>query len=711
MSDQKDMSRTDELRALRDSEIRYRALFDQANDAIFLLRGEVFADCNEKTLEMFGCTREQIIGQPPYRFSPPKQADGRDSIEKATEKILATFAGKPQRFEWLHSRYDGTVFDAEVSLSDIEISGEHLLHAIVSDISERKSLERVQTMMLSISRTAHSARGLEELLEATRDELSELIDTRNFFATLHDPTTNTYAFECFYDEKDQLELHVPRAADNSMTDYVCRSGKPLLVTESEFCELSQREGVHSGGTTAKSWLGVPLRTQHGVIGVVVVQSYDREDAFTTRELKLMTFVAENLATAVERLRDEDERFSLELRIRQAQKFESIGVLAGGIAHDFNNLLTGIIGNADLALLELLPSSPATPSLEEIKAISRRASDLCRQILAYSGRAAVDPEPLDLSREVEQMQTMLNSMMPHEASLSVNSPGPIAVNADAAQIAQVIRNVVTNAFEAVGDEPGDVSVRDGTVPLQLSGLADARTDVSRDRAAVDSAVCPYVEVVDTGCGMDENTRRRVFEPFFSTKFTGRGLGLAAAHGIMRSHGGSINIKSEPGVGTSVRIVFPPCPQGSPARDAGETRPTACSEAVPLSILLVDDEDVVRRVGESLLGRAGYDVTTAADGRTAIDFFSEHAGEIACVVLDLTMPDMDGDEVLHEMRAIRSDIPILIASGYTGDDVAQRFEGVELSGFLQKPFSSESLLAEVTRIARAHGHGPSGEPHAA
>ncbi len=677
--------------ALGDSETRYSSLFNQANDAIFIMRGDMFVDCNEKTLEMFGCTREQIIGHPPYGFSPPQQRDGRDSQEAAIKKITAALAGAPQRFEWLHSRYDGTTFDAEVSLSCIEIGGETLVQAFVRDNSARKWLERIQEAMLQISKTAHTARTLEDLFRAIREGLSEFMDTTNFYVALYDDASNTYRFECFYDEHDEIDLHVAQDGDGSLTDHVRRTGSPLLVTASDAEEFRKQEGVSGGGTPSKSWLGVPLATQHGIMGVAAVQSYDNESAFRQRELDLMSFVAENMGTAVERLREEEEKESLERQVQQAQRLESLGVLAGGIAHDFNNLLTGIMGNADLALLDLPRSSSAADALHEIRSISQRASELCRQMLAYSGQATCAPEPLDLASEIQKMRNALAPLVPGTAALSIETLPSGSVNADRSQLAQIVRALVANAAEALGEAPGIVTIRTGTMPSSCAGLPASM------RALADGEACPFVEVRDTGCGMDVETQRRVFEPFFSTKFTGRGLGLPAVQGIVRMHGGSVTVRSTPGKGTAVRVVLPPTQTEQDV--AGKLAPPPADAAHTTEhphVLFVDDEDVVRKVGETLLDRAGYSVTTAADGRGAVEYFKRHADEIACVVLDLSMPDMDGEAVFRELREVRPDMPILISSGYSGSDVTQRFEGLEHWAFLQKPFSSDSLISQVSRM---------------
>lgn len=396
----------------------------------------------------------------------------------------------------------------------------------------------------------------------------------------------------------------------------------------------------------------------------------------------------------ESVRAEEERRKLEAQMLEVQKLESLGVLAGGIAHDFNNLLMAILGNADLALGFMPPASPARPNVEEIVRASQRAADLCRQMLAYSGKGRFEVGHYDLSEIVQEMAQMLEVSVSKKASLRYFFAAELpAVQADATELRQVIMNLITNASESLGDESGVISVKTGVMDCDRAYLSGSHLD---DKLPEGRYV--YLEVSDTGCGMDEETQRRIFDPFFTTKFIGRGLGLAAVLGIVRGHQGAIKVHSEPGRGTTFRILLPAL-DWEPKLAAA---PSAVGNAPPSrggTILLVDDDSAVRQVGAQMLDGLGFKVLTAADGREGLEVFREHDGKIDCVILDLTMPEMGGEEVFHELRRLRSDLCVILSSGYNEEDVTQRFVGQGLAGFVQKPYTSAKLRLTLNSVLGA------------
>jgi len=405
----------------------------------------------------------------------------------------------------------------------------------------------------------------------------------------------------------------------------------------------------------------------------------------------------NISGAIEAIRDitehrraEAERGKLEARMREVQKLESLGVLAGGIAHDFNNLLMAILGNADLALFSLSPASPARPHVEEIALASQRAADLCRQMLAYSGKGRFVVGRYDLSEIVREMAQMLEVSISKKASLQYSFGSELPpVEADATQLRQVIMNLITNASEALGDRSGVISVSTGVMDCDRAYLSESHLDENLPEGRY-----VYLEVSDTGGGMDEETRRRLFDPFFTTKFTGRGLGLAAVLGIVRGHRGAIKVYSEPGKGTNFKILLP-----AVAWTPADRAPSTVKDA-PLphggTVLLVDDDPDVRQVGAQMLKRLGFKVLTAAHGQEALEVIRTGEGGIDCVILDLTMPEMGGDEVFREIRRLRSDVCVILSSGYNEQDVTERFVGKGLAGFIQKPYSMANLRVTLNRV---------------
>jgi two-component system, cell cycle sensor histidine kinase and response regulator CckA len=387
-------------------------------------------------------------------------------------------------------------------------------------------------------------------------------------------------------------------------------------------------------------------------------------------------------------RDVTDQRNLEQQMLHSQKLESLGVLAGGIAHDFNNLLTGILGNADLAKTEMSPLAPSRASLEGIEVAARRAADLCRQLLAYSGRGRFIIQPISLQELVEEMGHLLSVSISKKVVLKYHfSKGIPAVEADATQLRQVIMNLIVNASEAIGERSGVISI---TVGLASCDAAYLKGCFGADQMQPGDYV--YLEVADTGHGMDKATLDRVFDPFFSTKFTGRGLGLAAVLGIMRGHHGAIRVYSEPGRGTTFKLLLP-ASESSAARL--ESRAVVAPPAYHASgkILLADDEETVRNLGRRMLQRAGFDVIVAADGREAIEKFAAQKETIALVILDLTMPHSDGEVCYREMRQLKPGVKVILSSGYNEQDIVNRFAGKGLSGFVQKPYTTEELLSKI------------------
>lgn len=389
---------------------------------------------------------------------------------------------------------------------------------------------------------------------------------------------------------------------------------------------------------------------------------------------------------------EMKRLELEGRIQQTQKLESLGVLAGGIAHDFNNILMTIMGNADLAMLSMADTSPANNFLQEIVSAASTASDLARQMLAYSGRSDFEIHPLDLNEIVLELTHMLEVSISKKAVLKYRLAQELPrISADATQIRQVLMNLITNASEAIEDRSGYISITTGAMYCDRDYLAT--TELTDD---IGEDMYVYLEVADTGCGMEGAVKAQIFEPFFTTKYTGRGLGLSSVLGIVRGHRGAMKVYTEPGEGTTFKVLFPAC------HDDGDNAST--SGAVPEderwtctgTVLFADDEDTVLAVGRKMLQHMGFSVLAAKDGREAVDMFREHSKSIVLAVLDLTMPHLSGDEVYREIRRMRDDVPVIVSSGFSRKDVMHRFAGKQLQGFIQKPYRVEELSRMIRSV---------------
>lgn len=388
-------------------------------------------------------------------------------------------------------------------------------------------------------------------------------------------------------------------------------------------------------------------------------------------------------------RDITERIRHQIQMQHVQKLESIGVLAGGIAHDFNNLLMTILGNTDLAMQELEESAPVLGFLREIEKASQHAADLCRQMLTYAGKGQIQASTVDLNSLIEGMTRLLEISVSKKVVIRQNLfAGLPPVQADASQLRQILMNLVLNASEAIGSKSGVILISTGIMACDRPYLM--QTFVSETLPEGDYV---YLEVSDTGCGIPPEHLGQIFDPFFTTKFLGRGLGLSAVLGIVRSHGGAIKVYSEQGKGSTFKVLFPAATGGAEGHAAA--RPDSCWTGHG-TVLLAEDEETVRALGRRMLERMGFTVITAVDGRDCLRLFQEHADVLRLVLLDLTMPHLDGDEVFREIRRVRPDLPAVIASGYTEQEIRQRFAGKGIAGFIQKPYHL-NVLRDVIRHA--------------
>jgi PAS domain S-box-containing protein len=391
----------------------------------------------------------------------------------------------------------------------------------------------------------------------------------------------------------------------------------------------------------------------------------------------------------ERKEAEQRRLEMERQLLQAQKLESLGVLAGGIAHDFNNLLAAILGNLELALMELPPGSQVHESLHEAMSASRRAADLTRQMLAYSGKGRFLLSDLDLSALVQENAHMLRVALPRSATLQLDLAHNLPrIRADAGQIQQVVMNLIINAAEALERAAGVVSLATGQEEYGAEALGHSRT---AEKPAPGRYV--WLSVTDTGCGMSAETLQRMFDPFFTSKETGRGLGTSAVLGIVHGHKGAIWVESTPGRGTTVRVAFPMLP---PEKASAPAAARATNARLSGVILVVDDEEMVRNLCCTVLERMGLTAIPAADGEEACALYAARAGEIDGVLLDLTMPGMDGADTLEELRRIDPGVKALLCSGFGEQAVSERLAGVGFTGFVQKPFDVQTLRDALERL---------------
>ena len=641
--------------AREESRERYRSLSEASFEAIFLSENGICIDQNGRAEEMFGYTLAEAVGRPCTEWIV---APDRDRV------MTNMLSGYEDAYEVTALRKDGSTFPAQLRGNTMSVKGKNVRVSSLTDITERKRAE--------------------EVLRDSEDRLRRLIE--------HSPISIAIVGmdgQIEYINRRAVETFGYAHEDIPDMDHWWRLAYPDETYRAEAYER---------------WMGLLGRA------MASGQEIERREYRVTRkdgsEIPTVIFgvlVAGKVFAMFEDIaalrQAEEERLELERRLLHSQKLESLGILAGGVAHDFNNLLTAILGNLDLALFSVPEGSAARAGIGRAMAAGRRAAGLATRMLAYSGRGAFVLEPLDLNVLIEENAAIFMASAAKTATLSLQlHRGLPSTIADASQLQQIVMNLITNASEALGDRAGNIVLSTGVQ------VCDARY---LRRSSLDAKPEPgrfvWLEVSDTGCGMNGETVQKIFDPFFTTKFAGRGLGMSAVLGIVRGHHGAIVVDSVPSAGTTIRVLFPVAAAGdgatvTPAAEPPAPAPVAAPRGV---VLVVDDEDLVRSTCCSLVEALGFQWVSASDGVEAIDVFKANQAAIRVVLLDLTMPRLDGLETFRELHRIRPEVPVILCSGFSEQELAERCAGEGIAGFIQKPYGLKVLGQAMTGALKVPG----------
>lgn len=637
---------------LRESEERYRAVVEQQTELICRLKPDrTLTWVNDAYAKYVGKPAEAMVGRDflaelPERTRSRLQRQLDSAIAALTvdkpDGTIETWSLDPTGRRHFHVWNGHGVFDETGQLLEVQ--------TVARDITERRQAE----MAVKASEERFRA-----LVEDAFDAVAMLdVEGRNLYIS---PNATRV---------------LGRDLPSAIGDYAFRNVHPDDLA-----------------SATSAWQQVLGSSNRAVTAVVRVEHADgswRWIETTARNLldnPSVGAIVVNFHDVTQRREAEQEQERMERRLQEAQKLESLGVLAGGIAHDFNNILTGILGSVSIAQNELPPSSPTHVHLEQVQGAAQRAADLCRQMLAYSGRGRFVVQRINLSVLVEETIHLLRLTVSKKAALRTElARGLPAVMADATQIRQIIMNLVMNASDAIGDTTGVITLSTRQLHVDKAYLVETVMSPDLPEGAY---VC--LEVSDTGVGMTPETRGRIFDPFFTTKFTGRGLGLAAALGIVRGHRGAMKVDSELGRGSTFCLLLPAV--AGPAESLASTEVDATNWTGSGRVLVADDEPIVRDVTARMLASMGFSVDVVCDGRAAIERFQSDPDSYRLVLLDLTMPRMDGEETFADLRRIRPTVPVILMSGFTEQDAVSRFIGKGLAGFIAKPFRRQELLDRV------------------
>jgi len=656
-----------------EQETALKVLFENMELGAYIQSGEgSVIDVNSAALTILGMTREQFLAcsstRPGRRFLSESGSELPPDLQPAAV-ALRTLEPVRDFVAGLHA--EGGEEPVWVNINAIPMAGEpgsasSRILVTLKDISRQKRLERVEAELLGRDsllagftidvtdqrRAEEAVRQQARLLDIAHDSIS-VRDMDDRITYWNHGAVRLYGFA-----KEEVQGRMIHEVLQTV------SPKPLK----EIHEQLQRDNLWEGELqhTARDGSAITVASrwvlQRGEAGEPVAVLEINNDITQTKNA-------------------EKERDNLQLQMFHAQKLESLGVLAGGIAHDFNNILTTIMGNTELALMQLAPGTPVCDNLHRVEKASRRAADLVKQMLAYSGKGRFHVELVDVNKLVEEMVQMLEAAISKKATLRLELARPLRfIRADAIQMRQIIMNLVLNASEALGDEVGKIK------------LSTAQEYYSEDQlkgvwfgGGLGAGFYLTLSVSDTGCGIDKETQSKIFDPFFSTKFAGRGLGMSAVLGIVRSHKGGIKLQSDLGMGSTFTVILP-------ANDdilTTSKAPEPPHEPVGSGpVLLVDDEEAVCEMVGQMLTKLGYEVITARDGREALEAYLQR-DDFALVILDLTMPVMDGEQTYKQLQGIDPSVKVIITSGYSEKEVAKRFDGKGVKGVLQKPFDMAAL----------------------
>lgn len=668
---------------LKKSEKRYRDIFEQSIEAILILKEGVFVDCNESTLKMFGHkNKESLLKIHPSKISPETQPDGKNSFIKAEQMIKIALEKGSNRFRWYHQKKNGLVFPTEVTLTRIDESDAiPTIHAIVKDITERVKKEILEDVLYNISKAALTKSDFKEFNFFVKNQLNKIIDTRNFYIALYNEDTDMISTPFVVDEKEEIKEF---PAKKTLTGYVIKSKKPLKVNKESHSKLIEEGLVSLVGTESKIWLGVPLKIQNKVIGAIVVQSYDDENAYDDNDVQLLEFVADQISTTIQRKKIENE---LKKALEKAQESDKLkSAFLANMSHEIRTPMNGIIGFSELFLNPKLSEIKRNKYAEIVINSSKQLLSIVNDILDISkieaGVIKLNIESVNINKLLDDLYAFYKPIA-QENNLSLHCKKELGnfksvVRIDKTKLHQVLTNLLSNAFKFT-----------------------SKGCVEYGYQLIENKLQFYVK--DTGVGIDKKLQNEIFDRFtqvnqkLSKKNKGTGLGLSISKKFVELFNGEIWISSNK-QGTTIFFTIPYIKPEviSISTVVEEKKQIFQVENKEITILVAEDEEYNMLYINELFSNTKIKIIEANDGKKAVELSQKHP-EIDMVLMDIKMPFMNGNEAMEEIKKTRPQLPIIALSAFAMESDKEDALNIGFDSYLTKPIDRKQLFEVIGKYA--------------